>query len=102
MIILFLLGALDSCVYIKSTAGIACWYKLLTSGMWLFRFDARLYFTDKAQVIYKPTEVAPSLTPEEEEIERRCDEERYKDLHRDSAEHDIQQGKLRQTKYMLC
>jgi len=37
--------------------------------------------------------MAPSLTPEEEEMERRCDEERYIDLHQDSAEHEIQQGK---------
>lgn len=69
--------------------------------MWLFRFDARLYFTDKAQFTYKPTEVAPSLTPEEEEMERRCDEERYIDLHRDSAEHDIQQGKRQQTNLFI-
>lgn len=69
--------------------------------MWLFRFDARLYFTDKAQFIYKPTEVAPSLTPEEEEMERRCDEERYIDLHQDSAEYDIQQGKLQKTKPLI-
>ena len=69
--------------------------------LWLFRFDARLYFTDKAQFIYKPTEVAPSLTLEEEEIERCCDEERYIDLHRDSAEYDIQQGKLLQTKLLI-
>lgn len=70
--------------------------------MWLFRFDARLYFTDKAQFIYKPTEVAPSLTPEEEEMERRCDEERYIDLHRDSAEYDIQQGKLQKNQTTYC
>lgn len=69
--------------------------------MWLFRFDARLYFTDKAQFIYKPTEVAPSLSPEEEEMERRCDEERYIDLHQDSAEYDIQQGKLQKTKLLI-
>ena len=69
--------------------------------MWFFRFDARLYFTDKAQFIYKPTEVAPSLTPEEEEMERRCEEERYIDLHQDSAEHDIQQGKLQQINLLI-
>lgn len=69
--------------------------------MWLFRFDARLYFTDKAQFIHKPTEVAPSLTPEEEEMERHCDEERYIDLHQDSAEYDIQQGKIQQTKLLI-
>lgn len=76
-------------------------YCLLTGCLWLFRFDARLYFTDKAQFISKPTEVAP-LTPEEEEMERRCDEERYIDLHRDSAEHEIQQGKLQQTKLLIA
>lgn len=62
------------------------------------RFDARLYFTDKAQFIFKPSEAAPLLTPEEEEIEMRCDEERYLDLHRDSAEYELQQGKSKPTK----
>lgn len=62
------------------------------------RFDARLYFTDKAQFIFKSSEVAPSLTPEEEEMEMRCDEERYIDLHRDSAEHELRQGRDQSTK----
>lgn len=59
-----------------------------------FRYDARLYFTDKAQFITKPSDLASTLTPEEEEIERLCDEERYMDLQRDMAEHEIQQGNL--------
>lgn len=72
---------------------------ILTSHMLLCcRFDARLYFTDKTQFIFKPSEVASSVTPEEEEMEMRCDEERYMDLHRDSTEHELQQGKLQLTK----
>lgn len=66
-----------------------------TSCLWLLsRYDARLLFTDKAQFVSRPSGVPPSLTPEEEEMERRCDEERYKDLYQDSREYELQQGKL--------
>ena len=71
----------------------------LTKYMSLFRrFDARLYFTDKGQFIFKPSEDAQSLTPEEEEMEMSCDEERYLDLHRDSAERELEQGNPQLTK----
>ena len=61
--------------------------------LWLyFRYDARLYFTDKAQFTTKPSELASPFTPEEEEMERQCDEERYMDLNRDMAEYETYQG----------
>lgn len=55
------------------------------------RYDARLYFTDKAQFTTKPSELASTLTLEEEEMERQCDEERYMDLNRNMEEYEIQQ-----------
>ncbi|CAH3021033.1 unnamed protein product [Porites evermanni] len=55
------------------------------------RYDARLHLTDKAQFIAKSSDGVPSLTPEEEEIERLCDEERYMDLNRDMEEYESQQ-----------
>ena len=71
-------------------------YNTLIEGQWLcFRYDARLHLTDKAQFIAKPSDGVPSLTPEEEEIERLCDEERYMDLNRDMEEYESQQGKFK-------
>ncbi|XP_058963953.1 splicing factor, suppressor of white-apricot homolog isoform X2 [Pocillopora verrucosa] len=55
------------------------------------RYDARLLFTDKAQFVSKPSQTPPVLTPEEEEMERRFDEERYLDLHHDTQEYELQQ-----------
>lgn len=67
----------------------------LISFPWLnSRYDARLLFTDKAQFVSKPSQTPPVLTPEEEEMERRFDEERYLDLHHDTQEYELQQGKL--------
>lgn len=64
--------------------------------LFCFRYDARLHFTDKGQFTSKPSDLASSLTPEEEAIEKQCDEERYMDLHRDMSEYEIQQGNCHQ------
>lgn len=64
--------------------------------LFCFRYDARLHFTDKGQFTSKSSDLASSLTPEEEAIERQCDEERYMDLHRDMSEYEIQQGNCHQ------
>lgn len=69
--------------------------------LFCFRYDARLHFTDKGQFTSKPSDLASSLTPEEEAIERQCDEERYMDLHRDMSEYEIQQGDCHQYEFVL-
>ena len=55
------------------------------------RYDARLCFTDQSQFVHTP-DYEHKPTPEETEIERLCDEERYMEMSKDMTEHEIEQG----------
>ena len=56
------------------------------------RYDARLHFTDQSQFLPNSSKQNQELSPEEEEMELLCNEERYCDLHKDMNEHDLYQG----------
>ncbi|XP_031568711.1 splicing factor, suppressor of white-apricot homolog isoform X2 [Actinia tenebrosa] len=54
------------------------------------RYDCRLLFTEKSQFESKAESLSHSLSLEEQEIKRLCDEERYLELHTNLEEQEIE------------
>ena len=60
----------------------------------LHRYDCRGHLYSRDEFEWKSSQLTMQLSPEEEQIEKACEEERYMGIHKDVEEENFLEGKL--------